>query len=208
MVTKAAGGVHHFPFFLLLHILLLLPLSQTICLCRGETDTLIGSLRLWVFLTSAFRAVCYTCLPSSSADGRGWDRCPNLCFDLPGKIVRKGTKGPRTLRTSHHSASTSYKTHYPLSAWTRSDCRSRKESGFDWLLFGLLKVWTLTRVHWNNLETLVYVGCCGCFPTWLLHLCTNNCALGVWWWAVRHIVLAFVGWKLRKVLYSYKFSLK
>ncbi|KAI3362716.1 hypothetical protein L3Q82_001780 [Scortum barcoo] len=49
---------------------------------------------------AAFRAVCYTCLPSCSADGRGRDRCPNLCFDLPGKVERKGTKGRRTLRKS------------------------------------------------------------------------------------------------------------
>lgn len=95
VVTKAAaGGVHHFFF------------SQSICLYRGASANLIGSLGRWFFLgfffkAPAFRAIHYTCLPSSGAVGRGWDRCPNLCVDLPGKVERKGTKGPaRQLHTN------------------------------------------------------------------------------------------------------------
>lgn len=43
-------------------------------------------------LTSALGGVYYTCLPSSCVVWRGWERCPYLCFDLPGKVKQNGTK--------------------------------------------------------------------------------------------------------------------
>lgn len=124
--------------------------QSTICLWQVNWfPRALPFLSLFPLYSSALRAAHYTCLPSASADGRGWDLCPNLCFDLPGKVERKGAKGARTLRTSHHVASAPQRiTHssYP----SRGRALSEQESGFARDCWCWLKVWI---GHWINLDT-------------------------------------------------------
>lgn len=81
--AAARGGVDHFPFLFV----------DYLCL-RGSARQLNWFPQaLSSFLFLLFRAVCHTCLPSCSSDGRGWDHSPDLCFDSPGKVEWKGTKG-------------------------------------------------------------------------------------------------------------------
>lgn len=92
---------------------------RSVCVRRGGCQLIPSGAS---FKAPALRASCYTCLPSCGADGRGWDRCPNLCFCLPGKVGGKSTKAPGTLRTSHHGASVaSYKDFAPQFAPSREE---------------------------------------------------------------------------------------
>lgn len=95
--------------------------------------------------------------PACQADGRGWDQCPNLCFDLPGKVERKDTIGLRTIRTSPHDASASHK-HIvpPVVDQSLHPARNPYLIGTCWKW---LKVWIFfsfcyNAVLWKNLETL------------------------------------------------------
>lgn len=157
-----------------------------------EYDNLIASLSppkaLFSLLYPASRAVCHTCLPSCSSDGRGWDRSPNLCFDSPGKVERKGTKEtrslgehPRTLcASSPHwrivpPQDKSVRPERNLTA-VRSLLEGMKNNNAAGRSFSLFSFLSKTYVYWMY-------GYFSCF--WpCFHLCVNGCALGVWWWAV------------------------
>lgn len=139
---RAAGGVHHFSFF----TLGCLVSAHSLALNWFPSGAVFFSFLPFFFSKiQLFVPVCYTCLPNSGADGRGWARCPNLCVDLPGKVEGRGTKGAGTLRTSHHK--------HIIPHVERSLHRERREFACD----RSLKVWKYKKkklaVHWFNLET-------------------------------------------------------
>lgn len=93
---------------------------------------LIGSLRR-CFSYSKFNFSCR--LLHLPANGRGWDLCPSLCFNLPGKVELKGTKGPRIEKDIPPARQLGINT---LSiSWTRTVAPSWEEPGFDCLFLEL-----------------------------------------------------------------------